>query len=91
MSSRPRARTTQPRRRPKPPRIELWSTPDPLPDVERVTVAQEVGALLTSLGDPPFNGGVKAAPYFTKVVERAAAVALGLALSAELLAEPGDG
>ena len=49
----------------------------------------EVGALLRSLGDPPMIGGsVTASHYFTAVIERAAAVAAALALSADLLAQP---
>ena len=62
---------------------------DRCPTIEPITVPDEVGALLRSLGDPPTIGGnVVAGHYFTAVVERAAAVAAALALSADLLAEP---
>ena len=45
--------------------------------------------MLRSLGDPPMIGGsVTASHYFTAVVERAAAVAAALALSADLLDQP---
>ena len=44
------------------------------------------GRLLRSLGEPPaIDGSVIAAGYFTAVVERAAAIAAALALSADLL------
>jgi hypothetical protein len=43
---------------------------------------------LRSLGDPPMNNGHVAGHYFNAVIERAAAVAGALALSADLLAEP---
>ena len=70
-------------------RVDLWRSPDPLPDVEPIAVPHEVGALLRSLGDPPMIGG-SAAPghYFKAVIERAAAIAVALALSADLLAHP---
>jgi len=48
-------------------------------------------ALIRSLGDPPMNHGNAAGHYFSTVVERAAAVALALALSADLVADPEDG
>ena len=45
------------------------------------------GALLRSLGDPPVGNGTAAGHYFNAVVERAAAVALALAVSGDLLSD----
>ena len=85
---RPKQRRPQPKR-PKP--VHVWRTPDPLPDVEPIAVPHEVGALLRSLGDPPTIGGsVAPGHYFSAVIERAAAIAVALALSADLLAQPDD-
>ena len=69
---------------------DLWKTPSELPDVEAIEPPHEVGALLRSLGDPPMTGGTAAGHYFNAVTERAAAVALALALSADLLVDPDD-
>ena len=86
---RPEQRRTAQAKRPTP--VDIWRTADPLPDVEPITVPDDVGALLRSLGDPPIIGGsVIASHYFTAVIERAAAVAAALALSADLLAQPTD-
>ena len=76
-------------KRPDP--VDIWRTAGPLPDVEPIAVPDDVGALLRSLGDPPMiAGSVTASHYFAAVVERAAAVAAALALSADLLAQPTD-
>ena len=84
---RPEQRRTAGPKRPTP--ADIWRTTDPLPDVEPITVPDEVGALLRSLGDPPvIAGSAIASHYFTAVIERAAAVAAALALSADLLAQP---
>ena len=81
-------RTSHPRRRTP---ADIWRTAAPLPDVAPITVPDEVGALLRSLGDPPMiAGSVITSHYFTAVIERAAAVAAALALSADLLAQPTD-
>jgi hypothetical protein len=86
---RPKQRRTAQAKRPTP--VDIWRTPDPLPDVEPITIPDEVGALLRSLGDPPTIGGGRiASHYFTVVVEQAAAVAAALAFSADLLAQPPD-
>ena len=46
-------------------------------------------ALLRSLGDPPLPGnGVAAEHYLASVIERAATLAIGLAATADLLADP---
>jgi hypothetical protein len=73
--------------RPKP--VDVWSSPRPLPDIEKIAPASEAGAMLRSLGDPPMNNGTAAGHYFHAVIERAAAVASALAMSADLLAAPG--
>jgi len=70
--------------------VDLWRTPGLLPDLEPIAVSQDVTALIRSLGEPPMNGGIEAAYYFGTVIERAAALATALALSADLLAEPRD-
>jgi hypothetical protein len=93
--SQPRRRSGSRRpaaaRRPGP--LDVWSPPAELPPVERITVPEEVGALLRSLGEPPaIDGSMIASGYFTAVVERAAAIAAALALSADLLEMvPGEG
>lgn len=88
---RKRSNQRRPQQAKRPTRVNVWRTPDPLPDVEPIAVPHEVGALLRSLGDPPTIGG-SAAPghYFNAVIERAAAIAVALALSADLLAHPLD-
>jgi len=94
MSRGPRRNTNQnqhrrpQQRRPAP--VDVWSTPGTLPEIEPIAVASEVGAVLRSLGDPPMVNGSASAKYFTDVVERAAAIAAALALTADLLAQPGD-
>ena len=80
----PQHRASRPQR-PRP--AEIWRTAAPLPDVAPITVPEEVGALLRSLGDPPMIAG-SVSHYFTAVLERAAAVAAALALSADLLPNP---
>ena len=99
MNGRPVNRPPQQRKRPNQRRpqakrskpIEVWRTPDPLPDVEPIAVPHEVGALHRSLGDPPTIGGsVAPGHYFNAVIERAAAIAVALALSADLLAQLED-
>ena len=68
---------------------DLWRDAPPLPEVEPIAVPHEVGAMLRSLGDPPMNNGAAAGRYFSVVVERAAAVAVALAVSADVL-DAGD-
>lgn len=85
-SKRPNQRRGQQAKRPT--RFDVWRTAEPLPEVAPIAVPYEVGALLRSLGDPPMIGGsVAVGPYFNAVIERAAAIAIALALSADLLAE----
>ena len=89
MSRAPRRGNNQ-SRRPQPKRpapIDVWRTPGTLPDIEPIAVAPEPGALLRSLGDPPLLDGSTATKYFNAVVQRAAAIAAALALSADVLAQ----
>jgi hypothetical protein len=87
-----RSRANQRRRTPaKPSRpVDAWHAQRPLPELERIEPFDDPGALVRSLGDPPMHNGTNAGHYFVAVVERAAAVAAALALSAELLATPDD-
>ena len=55
--------------------------------MEPIAVAPEPGALLRSLGDPPLMDGSTATKYFNAVIQRAAAIAGALALSADVLAQ----
>lgn len=90
MNQRKASRSNQRRRgakRPQPSANDCWVLPTAaLPEVEPIEIPADVGAMLRSLGDPPMRNGVAAAGYFTTVVERAAGVALALALSADLVA-----
>jgi hypothetical protein len=90
LTNRPQRSRHKQRRRPqnkRPTPIDIWRIPGPLPDLERIAPPDDPGALLRSLGDPPMNNGHVAGHYFNAVVERAAAVAGAIALSADLLAE----
>lgn len=83
------ARTNQRRRNPtkQPAAVDLWRDTGELPELQPIIPPPNVGALLRSLGDPPMNNGTRAGHYFDTVVERAAAVAAALALSASVLAQ----
>lgn len=87
-----RSRSSNQRRRPqqqhgkKAHAIDVWRTAGELPEVQKIPAPTDVSALLRSLGDPPVGNGSAAGHYFNAVVERAAAVALALAVSADLLA-----
>ena len=84
---RPARRTTQ--RGPTKP-VDPWLVPAPRPDVDPITTPDDVTAVLHSLGDPPIAGGDVLARYFAAVVERTAALAAAVAMSAELPAAPPD-
>ena len=90
MKRPPNKQNSQRRKPPKQAPVDIWRTPGPLPDLEPITVPDNVLALVRSLGDPPMHGSVDAAAYFDRVIERAATVAAALALSADLLADPDD-
>jgi hypothetical protein len=64
----------------------LWHEAAPLPDLEPVSPASDTTALLRSLGDPPLAGTTDISLHFAIVIERTAALAAALALSADLLA-----
>ncbi|MET0146386.1 MAG: hypothetical protein ABW328_16620 [Ilumatobacteraceae bacterium] len=84
-NTRPTSRRPQQNRRPTKP-VDVWRPADPLPDLAPITVPDDVSALLRTLGDPPTAGGDILASYFIAVVERTAAIAAAIALSADLLA-----
>ena len=65
----------------------IWQEATPLPDLEPVSPASDATALLRSLGDPPLAGTTDISLHFAIVIERAAALAAALALSADLLAD----
>ena len=65
---------------------DIWHQPAPLPDLEPVSPTSDATALLRSLGDPPFTGTTDVGVQFAIVIERTAALAAALALSADLLA-----
>jgi hypothetical protein len=90
MMNRPQRSRSNQRRRGQAARstaVDIWRPSRPLPEIEPIVVSKDVGALLRSLGDPPITGGTMAGHYFNAVIERAAGVAIALALSADLLAE----
>ncbi len=77
------------RRRPATKRAatDIWRLPEPLPDLEPVVPTSDATALIRSLGDPPLSASSDVALQFAIVIERTAAIAAALALSAELLAD----
>ena len=89
--SRPRRpnQTRRPQQK-RPNAVDIWRDPGKLPDIEPIKVVDEPGSLLRSLGDPPMFDGGGAADAFVEVIERAAAIAAALALSADVLAETTD-
>lgn len=74
----------------QPPKVDIWRDPEPLPELETITVSRDATALLRSLGEPPMNGAIEAGYTFGSVIERAAGIATALAFSAGLLAEQVD-
>lgn len=74
----------------RPTTTDIWREPAPLPDIDMITVADDPSALVRSLGEPPVPDGSSAGERFAMVVDRAAAIAAALALSAELLADEPD-
>lgn len=71
----------------RPGAVDVWHVPGTMPEVEPIAISTEPGALLRSLGEPPMRDANTAADAFVAVIERAAAIAAALALSADLLAE----
>jgi hypothetical protein len=70
---------------------DIWRATEPLGEIRPIAVPDEPSALLRSLGDPPVANAANMARTFVAVIERAAATAAALALSADLLAgaDPG--
>lgn len=71
----------------RPGAVDIWKVSGTLPQTEPIAVPTEPGALIRSLGEPPMRDANAATDEFVAVVERAAAIAAALALSADLLAE----
>ena len=93
MSRQQQRRNPNQARRPqqkRPTAVDIWRTPEPLPEIQPIEVAVEPGALVRSLGDPPMFDGDGATEAFVSVIERAAAIAAALALSADVLVETAD-
>ena len=79
-----------PRRRSGPTR-DFWGTATPESDEPtRIEPNDHPTALIQSLGPLPFPGGQVAQHYFEVVYERASMLALALATSAGIVAEPDD-
>ena len=90
--AQPRARSNQ-RRRGQAKRsasAEIWADSPPLPELAPIARPDQVSALIRSLGEAPMNVRSTADKYFITVIERAAAAAVGLAFSADLLAGEDD-
>ena len=84
--SKQNGRNNQRRRNQRQP-VDIWRTAAPLPDLDPIRVAQDVTALVRSLGEPPMHGGIEAGYHFGAIVERSAAIATALAFSADILAD----
>jgi len=70
--------------------VDVWRRPAPLPEITKISVPADPTALVRSLGDPPMFDASTAIESFSMVVQRAAAIAAALALSADLLADESD-
>jgi hypothetical protein len=66
---------------------DIWRAGGELPPVSPIEVAEDAGALLRSLGEPPLPGGIDVSPYFQSAIQRSAPIAAALALSVDLLAD----
>jgi hypothetical protein len=87
----PRRRRPQPRRNDGQRPVDLWRPVPLLPDLEPIVPADDATALLRSLGPPPLDRHSLAGEhYLATVVERAAALATGLAGAAQVLAAADD-
>lgn len=64
---------------------DIWRTPPPLPESKPITIPPDTSAVIRSLGPVPIAGDTAAGDRFVTVVERSAAIAAALALSAGLL------
>jgi hypothetical protein len=69
--------------------IDIWRPAPELPEPAPIVRANDPTALLRSLGEPPlWDKSAVAGQYLAAVVERAAALAAGMAASADLLVDP---
>lgn len=66
---------------------DLWRPGGELPPVAPIEVAEDAGALLRSLGEPPLPGGIDVSPYFQSAIQKSAPIAAALALSVDLFAD----
>lgn len=78
------------RRRGKKPRaVDLWRPVPPLAEPAPIARADDATVVVRSLGAPPLKGqGALAEQHLALAVDRAADLAMALALSAGLMAEP---
>lgn len=80
------------RRGKKPKAVDLWRPVPSLPEPTPITRASDATVTVRSLGTPPLKGqGTLAEQHLALVIERAADMAVVLALSAGLMAAPADG
>lgn len=71
---------------------DLWRPVPQLPDPAPIAAAPDPTLIFRSLGDPPLHGqGAHAGHEISKVLVRAAQVAVAVARSADLVAEDDDG
>ncbi len=68
--------------------FDVWRVPDPLPPVQPISVAEDPTALLRSLGAPPSLAGNDLALDFGRIASQSANIAMALAISIDLLADP---
>lgn len=66
---------------------DIWRPGGEIPPVTPIEVAEDAGALLRSLGEPPLPGGIDVSPYFQSAIQRSAPIAAALALSVDLFAD----
>ncbi|HYI60793.1 MAG TPA: hypothetical protein VEW93_03200 [Acidimicrobiales bacterium] len=77
------------RRGKKPKAVDLWRPVPSLPVPEPIVRAGDATVVVRSLGAPPLKGqGTLAEAHLALAVERAADMAMALALSAGLMADP---
>lgn len=89
MSSSPKPSPSRRRRGKKLKGTDLWRPVAPLDPPEPIRRAEDATAVLRSLGAPPLKGqGTLAEQHLALAVERAADMAMALALTAGLMADP---
>jgi hypothetical protein len=90
MTQQPRAGSRR-RRGKKVKSADLWRPYAPLEPAEPIARANDATVVIRSLGSPPLKGqGTLADQHLALAVERAADMAMALALSAGLMAQPSD-